>query len=121
MTTYKHHKNYIAPTRDTQQKFVKVMNYIAKCKVCGKEYRSYGKYTYKIALKLCYTHRQIWFKQQYQKCKANPQCKAMVYEKWKRWVIRNIEKRRWWALKSYHKRKDLPKNKLRKHRRTKLI
>ena len=89
------------------------------CKKCGVEYRPPTKRT--ATLGLCYVHRKDFAKEFYQKYGKKWQLEnwAKVYEWWKDWVKRNPERRRQIALESYHRNKDKPSNKARKHRATK--
>jgi len=114
---YKTNKDYKPPTRDTKQKFIKEMKYIIFCKECGKEIRFFSGWNWRVGTKLCIAHRGIWLRQEYEKYKSNPKRKEVKYKRWKEYIILNIEKRRRWALESYHRNKH--KHKDRKHRATK--
>ena len=116
---YKTGPDYKAPTRDTKQRFIKKMNYIIKCKVCGKEMRSYTGRNVKVSSRLCRTHRKGWLSELRKRYRALPRNKIAIYTSWRRWVAKNIERRRRLALESYHRNKDKPSNLERRHRATK--
>ena len=112
-----------------KEQFYKVKKIIKFCRFpnCGVMFRPdnnpYNK-------GLCYVHRKQYQREQYKKWKANltPEQKEKIkeygrnhYPQWLIWVSKNIERRRRIALRSYHRRKKEPKNKMRRHRRTKII
>src|SRR3990167_8851235 len=110
----------------TKLKFYKEYHYIKHCRVCGVQYRP-GRYDSRRNISLCWPHRKIYLREQFNKWFNNlPEERKVLrkeycYSIWKKWVIQNIEKRRTVALVSYHKRKNESKNKARKHVRTKPI
>ena len=65
-------------------------------------------------LGFCYTHRKQFYKKIWRKYGKpyqriygkTPARKAKQYIRWRKWVTRNIDKRRLIALKSYHRHKD---------------
>ena len=92
------------------------------CKICGVTYVPHGEFHR--VLKLCYVHRHEFIKVLYQKNKDYSKKNFWKYKDswyllWKEWAAKYPSRRREIALKSYHLRKDDPKNKQRKHRRTK--
>lgn len=94
------------------------------CKVCGVKYLKPKSYSL-AGLRLCYVHRKEWFKECYQNYtkewrRKHPEYKVVQYQVWKKWVVQNLERRRNIALRSYHKLKNNPKNKARKHIATKI-
>lgn len=94
------------------------------CKVCGVEFRP-KRYSSQASIGLCIKHRREYYKELrrlYGWKTWSPEKKKEVarkrYPNWLRWVRKNkknIERRRATALKSYHRRKNDPKNKARKH------
>lgn len=86
------------------------------CKVCGVEYRP-ARYSFSAHLGLCHKHRRVYYKNWYANYflpwfkKQPPAVKQKYREKkyasWKKWVEKNIDRRRKQALESYHRRKKL--------------
>lgn len=67
----------------------------------------------------CKKHRYIFNKYIYEKGeKFNSVLKNKTFNRWKNWTFKNWDRRNKIALDSYHRRKNDPKNKKRKHRRT---
>ena len=106
--------------------FYKDVKVIKVCKVpgCGVEYRpERGSFFSK--LNLCHKHRNIYYRNWYINTflpyfKKLPEAekekyRAMKLEGWKRWVEKNLDKRRQQALESYHRNKHL--HVARKHRK----
>ena len=86
------------------------------CKKCGIAFHSHKK----LHFGLCSVHRKPVMRAQYQKAKAEGRInKELRYKNWKKWVVENIDRRRQLALESYHRNKNKPSNKMRKHRATK--
>lgn len=95
--------------------------WIKFCKLCGMDYEA-KRGSFEAMTNLCYKHRNLWYKELYKiygkEHDKLPRRKKMWYKSWLKWVKKNYEKRRAIALASYHRRKQEPKNKARKHRRT---
>jgi hypothetical protein len=103
------------------KKFFRETRWIKFCKICGTEYRPL-KYSWEADTGLCNKCRHKWYKELYKKKIAyfnQPERKKQRYEVWLKWIKKNYERRRMLALISYHKRKNDPKNKTRRHRATK--
>lgn len=98
-------------------KFYKDLKLIYFCKECGVEYRP-QRFTYKANLHRCWKCRRLYCSERFKKQTPERQreIKERNYKLGKLWVIKNIEKRRKIALKSYHQRKD--EHRARRHRRT---
>jgi len=109
--------------------FYRDVKLILFCKVpdCHVEYRPV-RASFFAKLHLCHKHRSVYYRDWYinkflpffaKLSKEDKQrYRNMRYEVWKKWVIKNIDKRRLQALESYHRRKGEAKNKARKHRAT---
>lgn len=91
------------------------------CKVCGVEYRP-ARYSHIGAIGMCWKCRKeairLWQKKWWGNLseERKKEYKKKRYEMWKKWVVKNLERRRKQALKSYHKNKDKHRN--RRHRAT---
>ena len=72
----------------------------------------------------CRPCRNKWrrqYKKDHPEIYATPEYKAKMYKDWLAWCkrdVKNFMRRRELALRSYHARKNDPKNKARKHRAT---
>lgn len=89
-----------------------------RCKECGVEYT--GRSQWSVRLGLCAVHRREWFKKFYQEytkeyLRTHPEARLRAYQSWRRWVIKNLSRRRTLALESYHRNKNKPGNKKRRH------
>ena len=105
--------------------FYRDIKIVKFCKICQVVYHP-ARYSFFAELGLCYVHRKIyytkwyvnsflpWFKKQTPE--AQKKYRDMKYNFWKKWVEKNLNRRRVQALKSYHLNKD--KHRARKHRRT---
>jgi len=110
--------------------FYRNIKIIKFCKFCGVEYRP-ARYSFLSHLEVCHKHRNIyyrnfyinyflpWFKRLPESEKTR--YRKMNYKAWGKWVKKNIGKRRLLALASYHRRKHIISNKIRRHRATKKI
>ncbi len=109
--------------------FYKDVKLIKRCKKCRVEYRP-KRYSFSATLGLCWDCRRPYYKKWYQevwkvwferqtKEKQKQLRKAKLFG-WKIWVMKNKVRRRKQALESYHRRKNNPTNKKRRHRATKI-
>ena len=117
---------YKLPTRDTEQKFLKEVYVVKFCKKCDVRYlirrgkSQMGKIRY--GMDYCIKHRHLFWQDKYLLYKYQfqwPSMKALQFKVWKKWVQQNPERRRQLARESYHRHKNNPRNKVRKHRATK--
>ncbi len=95
--------------------------WIKFCSICGIDYAP-KRGSWEAATNLCVLHRDQWYKELYKKkylFERLPYRKALRYKVWLAWVKKNWERRKKIALDSYHRRKNEPHNKMRKHRATK--
>jgi hypothetical protein len=108
--------------------YYKDIKTIKFCKVCGVPFRPKRGSVGWIS-GLCHKHRYLYSKKLAEYSAAwwgrktpeyKREYKKKNYESWKKWVEKNKKKRRLIALKSYHRRKNDPKNKARKHVSTRL-
>jgi len=107
--------------------FYKDVKVIKFCKFCGVSFRP-QRGSFFSSLGLCHKHRRVYYRNWYINkflpffAKLTPEqqqkYRDMRYATWKKWVSNNVERRRLQALESYHRNKDKPQNKARRHRRT---
>jgi len=96
-------------------KFYKEYRYIKFCKICKVQFRPQLYDKYRIYLGLCYECKRKYHKKRYREYyipyfnalppEKQKGIRKARYEAWRRWVIKNIGRRRMQALKSYHARK----------------
>lgn len=91
------------------------IKWIRVCRDCGVEYRP-KRYSFQASSQRCYVCRKKKAREYW--ATMSPEEKKKKYTYWFNWTENNLDKRRTIALASYHRNKNNPANKARKHRPT---